>query len=839
MDRWTGDRSRQTTTRVLLASLIGTSIEFYDFYIYATAASLVFGPLFFPAAMPSAELLGAYASFGLAFLARPIGGAVFGHFGDRVGRKATLVASLLLMGLSTAAIGLLPSFATAGWLAPALLCLLRLGQGLALGGEWTGATLVALENAPAGWRARFAMFAPLGAPIGFSIANGLYLVLTLALTMDQFKDWGWRLPFLASAPLAWVGFWVRFNLLETEEFAAALRQEPPARVPLLELLRTHGGQLVAGTFGVVACFSLYYTATAFCLSYGTATLGYSRASFLLVELGAIVFMAVAIVAASWLSDRMDPARVLIVGCVGTIVSGILLAPMLGSGSLLVIFLFLALSLFVMGFVNGPLGAWLPSLFPPRVRYSGTSVAFNVGGILGGAFSPLVAQTLAHRSGLAAVGFYLALTGGISLIAFDVTARRRTLGALAQSEKRYRSLFQQTHVALCEMDFSAVWGLVMERRDGRGAEPIGPILADPPFLAACSRLIRFVDANDATLTLLGGPTRDLGLGPFDRVLGSRTDILLPMLARMAEGGGRFETQVRLTALDGREVTVILVMAFPDDGQAFDRVAVAMIDVTAREQAQEALSAAQGELARVGRVSTVGAVSASIAHEINQPIGAMVMSAQACMRWLKRDPPDLAAASLAAERAVRDGMRASEIVQRTREQLSSRARRTERVSLRRIIDDVVSLLDRELDASSTRVHTDAEDGPAIVIADKVELQQVLVNLLNNGIQAMADLPEARRQLRISLASPDPDRVVVTIRDQGRGISDENLSKLFNPFFTTRQEGMGIGLAICKTIVEAHGGTLQGRNGAERGAVFELVLPSERASLDEQDRRAMGAA
>ncbi|MGI4764387.1 MAG: MFS transporter, partial [Janthinobacterium lividum] len=441
MDRWTGQQSRQTTTRVLLASLIGTSVEFYDFYIYATAASLVFGPLFFPAMMPSAELLGAYASFGLAFLARPIGGALFGHFGDRVGRKATLVASLLLMGLSTAAIGLLPTYAMAGWWAPALLCILRFGQGLALGGEWTGAALVALENAPPGWRARFAMFAPLGAPIGFSIANGLYLILTLTLTMDQFKDWGWRLPFLASAPLVWVGLWVRFNLLETEEFSAALRREPPARVPLFELLRTQGGQLVAGTFGVVACFSLYYTATAFCLSYGTATLGYSRASFLLVELGAIVFMAIAIVVAGWLSDRIDPARVLILGCVGTIVSGILLGPMLSSGSLLVIFLFLALSLFVMGFVNGPLGAWLPSLFPPRVRYSGTSVAFNVGGILGGAFSPIVSQTLAHRSGLTAVGFYLALTGGISLIAFDVTARRRTLGALAQSEKRYRSLFQ--------------------------------------------------------------------------------------------------------------------------------------------------------------------------------------------------------------------------------------------------------------------------------------------------------------------------------------------------------------------------------------------------------------
>ncbi|MGI4764792.1 MAG: sensor histidine kinase, partial [Janthinobacterium lividum] len=444
------------------------------------------------------------------------------------------------------------------------------------------------------------------------------------------------------------------------------------------------------------------------------------------------------------------------------------------------------------------------------------------------------------SGLMAVGFYLALTGGISLIAFDVTARRRTLGALAQSEKRYRSLFQQTHVALCEMDFSAARGLAMGIRDGRGAEPIASGLADPAVLAACSRLIRFADANDATLKLLGGASDGSGLGTFDRFLGARTEILLPMLVRMAEGGGRFETQARLTARDGREVTVILVMAFPDDGQAFDRVAVAMIDVTAREQAKEVLSAAQGELARVGRVSTVGAVSASIAHEINQPIGAMVMSAQACMRWLKRDPPDIAAASLAAERAVRDGMRASEIVQRTREQLSSRARSTERVSVRRVVADAVSLLDRELSASATKVHIDAEDGPATVIADKVELQQVLVNLLTNGIHAMADLPEARRQLRISLGSTDPDQVVVTIRDQGRGISDEHLPKLFNPFFTTKQEGMGIGLAICKTIVEAHGGTLRGCNDVERGgAVFELVLPSERASRDEEARRETGAA
>ncbi len=295
--------SGQTTARVLLASLIGTTVEFYDFYIYATAASLVFGPLFFPAALQSAELISAYASFGLAFVARPIGGAVFGHFGDRVGRKATLVASLLLMGLSTSAIGLLPTFALAGWLAPALLCLLRFGQGLALGGEWSGAALLALENAPPGWRARYAMFAPLGAPLGFFVANGLFLILTLALTPEQFADWGWRVPFLLSVPLVWLGLWVRTHLGETEEFAASLKEAKPPRAPLVELMRLHAGQVVAGIFGVVACFSLFWTATAFALGYGTTTLGHSRASFLLVELGAILFMAAAIVTASWLSDR--------------------------------------------------------------------------------------------------------------------------------------------------------------------------------------------------------------------------------------------------------------------------------------------------------------------------------------------------------------------------------------------------------------------------------------------------------------------------------------------------------------------------------------------------------
>lgn len=812
---------RQTTARVLLASLIGTTVEFYDFYIYATAASLVFGPLFFPASLQSAELISAYASFGLAFVARPIGGALFGHFGDRVGRKATLVASLLLMGLSTSAIGLLPTFALAGWLAPALLCLLRFGQGLALGGEWSGAALLALENAPPGWRARYAMFAPLGAPLGFFLANGLFLILTLALTPEQFADWGWRVPFLLSVPLVWLGLWVRTNLAETEEFAAALKEAQPSRVPFLELMRHHAGQVVAGMFGVVACFSLFWTATAFALGYGTTMLGYSRASFLTVELGAILFMAAAIVTASWLSDRLAPERVLIVGCAGTIVAGILLAPMLGSGSLVTIFAFLAFALWVMGFVNGPLGAWLPSLFPPRVRYTGTSVAFNVGGIIGGAFSPMIAQALAEESGLTAVGFYLALTGGVSLIAFDTSARQRALGALARSERRYRALFEQAHVALCEIDFSDAQARLAERH---AADPESELCAqaDAALVSACTRRITLVDVNDATVQLLGGGSREAVLGPIDRFLVPGNDLLLPLLRRICRDGGRFEAQGRLVRADGREITVILVAALPEDQTGFDRVACAMIDVTERERAKEALLAAQGELARAGRITTVGAISASIAHEVNQPIGAMVMSAEACLRWLRRETPDIESAMRAAERAVRDGMRASQIVQRTREQLRRDRREPEVIDLRHLLAEVASLLDREILAAGAAVRTVVPAHAAPVLADRVEMQQVVVNLVTNGLYAMRAVPEQRRELRIELSAPAPDRFRIAVCDSGTGIDPEQLPKLFSPFFTTKRDGMGIGLAICRTIVEAHGGTLSGHNNDGPGAEPRAAEP-----------------
>jgi MFS family permease len=412
-----------STRRVLLASLVGTSVEFYDFYIYATAASLVFGSVFFPAASPSAQLLSSYATFAVAFFARPIGAAFFGHFGDRIGRKSTLVASLMLMGGSTLLIAFLPGYAQAGFLAPVLLCVLRFGQGFGLGGEWGGAALLAVENAPPGWRARFGMFPQLGAPVGFIAANGLFLILGVLLTPEQFRAWGWRLPFLASAALVGVGLWVRLKLTETAAFKQAMAHSEPSRAPLVEVITKHPRETVAGTFAVVACFALFYLATAFALGYGVATLHYSRQTFLAVELGAIVFLAAGIVLAGYWSDAANPRRVLMAGCAATVAAGFLLPVMLGSGSLLLVWAFLSLALLLMGFVYGPLGAFLPSLFPARVRYSGASITFNVGGILGGGLAPIAAQALADRGGLVPVGLYLSAAALISLVALWPLAGR--------------------------------------------------------------------------------------------------------------------------------------------------------------------------------------------------------------------------------------------------------------------------------------------------------------------------------------------------------------------------------------------------------------------------------
>ena len=413
------------TGKVAAASLIGTTIEFYDFYVYATAAVLVFPQLFFPSDNDTAAALASLATFAIAFVARPIGSVVFGHFGDRIGRKTTLVAALLVMGVSTVLIGVLPTHASAGTLAPVLLCVLRFGQGFGLGGEWGGAALLATENAPANRRALYGMFPQLGAPLGFIIANTLFIVLSSTMSDATFNSWGWRVPFLLSAVLVVLGLWIRLSLAETPIFAKALSENRQVRVPVAETFRSSWRIVVLGAFSVMLTYTLFYLTTTWSLSYGTKALAYSRHDFLLMLCVAVLFMAAATPLSGILSDRIGRRPVLATAMVGGAVVGLLTGPLLGSGSTALVMVWLCAGLFFMGLVFGPIGAYLPELFPTNVRYTGASLAFNCGSILGASLAPYTAVKLAAAHGVGWVGFYLAGTAVISLVALSLLRETRT------------------------------------------------------------------------------------------------------------------------------------------------------------------------------------------------------------------------------------------------------------------------------------------------------------------------------------------------------------------------------------------------------------------------------
>ena len=408
-----------TPAQVLFASLIGTTIEFFDFYIYGTAAVLVFPALFFPTSDPATATLASLATFGIAFFARPVGSALFGHFGDRIGRKTTLVAALLTMGVSTVAIGVLPTYSSIGVAAPVLLALCRFGQGLGLGGEWGGAVLLAIENAPPGRRAWYGMFPQLGAPLGFFLSTTVFLALSGRLSNDQFFAFGWRIPFLASAVLVLVGLYVRLRITETPVFAAAVKRRERVKVPIFVVLRQYPGTVIKGTLVSLATFVVFYLMTVFTLSWGTSRLGFSREEFLRIQLVGVATFAILIPISAMLAER-GRRRVLIAATIGIAIFGLVMAPLFSMGTTGAV-LTLGVGLGLMGLTYGPLGTVLSELFPTAVRYTGTSLTFNLAGIFGASLAPYIATSLANNYGLEFVGYYLTAAALLTLIGLLMTA----------------------------------------------------------------------------------------------------------------------------------------------------------------------------------------------------------------------------------------------------------------------------------------------------------------------------------------------------------------------------------------------------------------------------------
>jgi len=416
--------NRNPAGRILLASMVGTTIEFFDFYIYATAAVLVFPKLFFPEADPTSATLQSLATFALAFFARPLGAALFGHFGDRKGRKATLVAALMTMGPSTVAIGLLPTYHTIGVAAPILLAIFRFGQGLGLGGEWGGAVLLATENAPPGKKAWYGMFPQLGAPLGFIISSGTFFILGQTLTDQQFLRYGWRIPFIASAVLVWVGLYVRLKITETPDFLKVIEKNERVKVPVAEVFVRHTRAIVLGTAASITTFLLFYLMTVFTLSWGVSALHYSKTSFLVAQIISMLFFGLGIPLSASLADRYGRGWILMLATAAIFVFGLFFSALFVGGNLIMINIFLATGMFLMGLTYGPLGTALAEIFPPAVRYTGSSLAFTLAGILGASLTPYLAITLAESYGLSAVGYYLAIAAAISFAA--LTAARSSM-----------------------------------------------------------------------------------------------------------------------------------------------------------------------------------------------------------------------------------------------------------------------------------------------------------------------------------------------------------------------------------------------------------------------------
>jgi metabolite-proton symporter len=423
---------RNKMGRVAFASLVGTTIEFYDFFIYGIAAALVFQSVFFPALGPAAGTAAAFATFGVAFVARPFGSIVFGHFGDRLGRKKTLVSTLLLMGFATVAVGLLPSTETIGAAAPILLVVLRILQGVAVGGEWAGATLLTAENAPPQKRGRYALFPQLGPSLAFVLSSATFLVTTLAMSEASFLAWGWRIPFLISIVLIVVGLYVRLKIEESAVFTEASAGRRNTRLPIAAALTRQPREVLLGAGAVVMTFAFFYVGMTYLTSYGVEQLGLSLSTVLGIGIAAGIMFALTTILGSICSDRLGRRKMIMTGNALAIPVALALFPILDLGTPLAFALGMCLPLAVVGWSYGPAGALLPEIFATSHRYTGAGIAYNLAGVLGGGVTPLVASALAASFGGTAIGLYLAAVCLVSLLSM-LALRESKDNALSEPE----------------------------------------------------------------------------------------------------------------------------------------------------------------------------------------------------------------------------------------------------------------------------------------------------------------------------------------------------------------------------------------------------------------------
>lgn len=418
---------RDPVKTVILASMMGTAIEFFDFYAYGTASAAYFPKVFFPQMTPLLATLLSLLTFGVAFVARPVGSFVFGHFGDRLGRKKTLVVSLLVMGVATVAIGFIPGYQSIGVGGALLLCLCRFVQGIGLGGEWSGAVLVATENAPADKRALYGAFPEVGAPIGFFICNGLFYVLEKMLTPAQMMSFGWRVPFWASSVLVVIGLYVRHRLQETPLFKLAQERDNTTRSPLKVVFKENWREILKGTFLMGATYAMFFTLTTRSLSFATTALGFSHSEFLLLLMAAIVEFAVLIMTTSVLADKVGRKKVLMTASVALVVFSLVFPYFLeGQHNMVGMLLFLGLGFVVMGTLYGPVGAVLPELFPTKVRYSGAGITYNLAAVVGAAVAPTITTWLIATFGLHYAGMYMFVLAVVSVVAWVLTPETKNV-----------------------------------------------------------------------------------------------------------------------------------------------------------------------------------------------------------------------------------------------------------------------------------------------------------------------------------------------------------------------------------------------------------------------------